>query len=393
MRNNVAVSLWVNDDYVTSRLSAIEITQEDGLHEVAKIDVLYTVKQGLLAQVTTTSDLQDRWAEESRVRLEYGAHSLLSEFFGYVIGSAIIPTEQPVRQSSAATTYCVRYTCLGMSYPMQNQKYREWRNQSYSSIARAIAKEHGLHAAVDLATTQIPYRMQNGQSDFRFLADLADEIGYRFVVHQGVLYFRNVFDAFLDAQKGIVPSFYQNNTPGNRGPLREFRLTQGTTLPTGGRLTSQQAHVIANGTVVPVTATRSTGSGIAAKFTQVVADRAFTGYGQATARVVGAANTNAQWVTADLVVDGDSRVFPGSVVNIFGTSLPTGTSGLWMVRKAVHRIHMGANPTTTTYFCDLSVGRDDVDTLTHYPAALTSKTSQPVTVYSTNNQWFSVGAS
>ena len=73
---------------------------------------------------------------------------------------------------------------------MQGRKSVVFRQKKYSDIARAIASELGLDLGpIKDSRDVVPYVLQAGMTDWEFLNDLADEIGFQVAVTDGLFTF------------------------------------------------------------------------------------------------------------------------------------------------------------------------------------------------------------
>ncbi|NUM74040.1 phage late control D family protein [candidate division KSB1 bacterium] len=77
----------------------------------------------------------------------------------------------------------------------RGDKFRSWKERPDSAVAVEIAESHGLSPdGVQLTGTIHPKIMQNGESDFKFLKQRAQENGFEMFVHLRSFFFRKPKD-------------------------------------------------------------------------------------------------------------------------------------------------------------------------------------------------------
>jgi phage protein D len=73
-----------------------------------------------------------------------------------------------------------------------------YTNTTDSAVVSYLAGKAGIQAAVSAPATKYPYLLQNNQSDYSFLLERADRLGYEVLIDDGKLYFR-------ESQEGKAP--------------------------------------------------------------------------------------------------------------------------------------------------------------------------------------------
>lgn len=260
-------------------------------------------------------------------------------WYGYVHHGGVVTTTYGQRNA------VVRYTLIGTSLPLNDEKTRSWKNVTRSSIVRQIAKEHRLRTLMSVHRTVIPYYAQSG-SDWRVLKDMADQTGYRLWVDGSTVRFVDAKLLLEGVSVSETPTFSQSVTPGVLNTLHQFESKIGTMVPrAGGTAANQVVNGIdvRNKTIIKATSTTSTqNSGSPAGSTPVL-HKVNTGirvsqYGQAS-ELVSSASINTQgWLTATAVVTGSPSLEPGSIIDIEGNRIPADQHGLWLVTKATQRV-------------------------------------------------------
>lgn len=256
----------------------------------------------------------------------------------------------------------VVYTLTGTSMLMQTRRNRTWRDTSPSAIARTVGTEYNLQPRVDGSSVRLGQQMQS-MSDWQFLCDVSDQIGYRAYVDGTQLWFVDR-ETVMPAADGSVPLFRMTKSPGAQDTLREFSAVLGDTDPAGG-VRARYRAVAYNRTSRVLTPASYSQSRTTLHGRQVsaVLDRQYDGRPTASYTQAGrllAAESDWLWVEARAVTNGDPRLRPGTLVELQGDAIGENNLGLWMVRSAVHKISVNLlYPQKTTYTTTLVLGRND----------------------------------
>ena len=346
-------------------LSGAEIYQAENAHQVVELTVNHTYNPSFPTQQWRTP-AGSVWPENTPVWLRYGWYADdTADWYGYVASSRVLASEKDPRFGHAVQVPVV-YTLVGASMPMQSRRNKTWRSTTASAVARNIASSYNLQARVDPAAVVFEQSAQ-AASDWQYLYDLADRIGYRMYCDNTAFWFvdrRTV----MQTPDGSVPVFWQRKAPGAIDSLREFSGVVGDTDPAGG-LRAQYETVALNRatntlTQATYTQTRTTAQGedIAPLLTNQYSERPTPSYAQAE-RSLGA-QADWLWVEASAVTNGDPRLKPGSLVELRGAGIGDANEGLWMVRSAIHSLCMNhLYPQKSTYTSTLVVGRNNARSL------------------------------
>ncbi|MFD9815125.1 phage late control D family protein [Streptomyces sp. NPDC059080] len=338
-------------------LSSVELYQAEQAHQVAELTVMHTYNPAMPSQ-----QWRSVWAENTPVHLQYGWYADDSaDWYGYVASSRVLASETDPRYGYAVQIPVV-YTLMGTSMLMQTRRNRTWRDTTPSAIARSVASEQRLQPRVDGSSARFAQQMQ-AMSDWQFLCDLSDQIGYRVYVDGTVLWFVDR-ETVMPASDGTVPVFTMTKAPGTQDNLREFSAVLGDTDPAGGIRARYQAVAYNRTSRVLTPAsysqTRTTlqGRQVSAVLDRQYDDRPAASYNQA-GRLL-AAESDWLWVEARAVVDGDPRLRPGTLVDLHGDAIGESNLGPWMVRSAAHKISVNQlYPQKTAYTTTLVLGRSD----------------------------------
>lgn len=349
---------------------SVDIVQEIGSHSVALLRVQYigvTNTQG-------TQGIRGSWqfiSEGTPIAVNYGMKpGYLAQFLGYVASYQILKNATDKGHSNLIMS-TVEYTVVGTSYNMQSTKNRTWKNTSPSAIASQIAVENGFRGVIHPYVSAIDYRLQN-TSDFRFLAQLAGEIGYHFYVDNTDLYFINPKVILNQNNIRQSPTFWMFNTPGMWDTIRSFKPIVGTITPDGGIVANRFVTGLNPTTKKFITAsnqpelfTSPKAQAQSATISQYFRDAPAESLYEANQKAQAYADRNLYWLTAECELRGDFRVKPNATVEMAGRALTEADMGTWLVKSVTHSLTMPA-PTgaiwDATYTMCATLVRDQVYT-------------------------------
>ncbi|MFH9606853.1 hypothetical protein [Streptomyces sp. NPDC017448] len=359
-----------------SMVLSLDVHREDGMHEWAQITVRYFLSDSFRVVV---SGLPPSlwWAENTAVRILYGPTPGISrEFVGYVVSPELLLTSgQP--HFAGGQTIDVRYTLLGATKHMQSARQRTWRTCTAAYMARQIGQEAGMAVLAPDHARLFGVRQQALQSDFSFLQNRAEEIGWRLAMSGTLL-------TLTDPRQPLEryePRFEQHQMPGRQDTMTAFQAVSGETDPSG----SVRAHHTSMGlspagqiSAAAYSAPRwdlVSSETVPAQVSRFDTKQVVQSYTDAASVVQAAASRDLWWVRGSATVDGDVRLGPGCVVQLGGAALTRQYQGRWMVLSAHHRITVNhVDRTRSTFHTDVELGRDQPTSLTTLPTA-----SLPVT--------------
>lgn len=401
MKASPFFSVEVSGRALNQYASDLQLIQETDKHTIALLDVQY---RGLGASNGNTK-ATNRWTyikENTPVRITYGMYpNYTEEYLGYVASYKIVKTTTDRVFASIITTR-VQYTIVGASMPMQSSVNTAWKHISPSAIASRIAVKNGLRAIIHPYRAVYDYRLQNA-SDFQFLCELANEIGYRFYVDNTDMYFLDPNIVMSQNTLRNIPQFWAFNTPGVKDTLESFTPSVGTTTsetlvarrsvtginPLTGRVidANQQYALYEAFTSIPR-------APMLAKYeTAYPVDS----YAEAVQRLDASTLRNQYWSTAEASVIGDYRVKPNKLVEFVGQGVPEDNAGLWLVKKATHKLFMppkSGNVAAGKYHIDMKVLRNQSYTITYSSPNVLSPVTDKIAPKLVNGVWKStnVGA-
>lgn len=374
----------------------VEIIQTMNAHSIAFLDVVY-----IGANIGTTISRSDhKWAyikEQTPIQIVYGQKpNFMNAFVGYVSSYELIRVGTDTA-SNGLTTSTVRYTITGASQVMQSTSNTAWKHTSPSTIAGTIANKNGMRGIIHTYQSAIDYRLQNS-SDFKFLAQLADEIGYRFYVDNTDLYFINPTQILNRNNARFIPQFWSHNQPGLYDTIRSFRPVVGTITPDGGIVANRNVVGLnpTTGKLVQATASANAvtqaGNQIADYITKYYNSAPAESYYEAQQKVNADALRNLYWNTATATLRGDARVHPNGLINVMGAALSPDEVGVWLVSQAKHCLKKqppGGNQDANTYTTDATLIRDHIYTANTSQLSALQDLTRSVPAKMVGNKWIS----
>ncbi|MCZ0981860.1 hypothetical protein O1L60_31110 [Streptomyces diastatochromogenes] len=335
------------------------ISQGESLHEIAQITVLHEVQRGSSSASGWSLDVTGALPEGTAVALRFGDTLRSETFYGYVTSVAVQEaTHQPLAPSVRVP---VVYTCVGPTHHMQSQVHRLWPSSTASYVARSVISGAGLRAQVQQSSRRFENLPQQA-SDFVFLRALADEVGYRLIAAGTTVAVTDPLVSLREAGEDR-PAFRYSKALTDT--VKTWKSTAGQLDPLGGRRTRREGFSFnpATKALIRVVAADTQDSTV----TQY-SSRPFASQAEAADVLAAEARRDRLWVHAEATVRGDSRLCPGTEMDVDGSSLGPDDSGLWMVRSTMHRISVMPNrPEAGVFWTDVTLGRNRVGGLDFIP--------------------------
>ncbi|WP_063728973.1 hypothetical protein [Streptomyces sp. RTd22] len=333
------------------------ISQGESLHEVAQITVIHEVQRGS-SMSGWSLDAAGVMPEGTPVALSFGDSVNAALYYGYVTSVSVKGSD--FHQSATSSVQVpVVYTCIGPTYHMQSQVNRLWSSATASYIARTITRSAGLRPQVQQGSRLFETIPQRATSDFTFLRDLADEVGYRMTPRGTTIAFTDPLVSLRETGEDL-PAFQYARHRGDT--VKTWKSTAGQLDPLGGMRTRREGYSFnsATGALVRVVAEGTQDATV----TQYSTGRPFTTQAEASEILAAEVRRERLWVHAEATVLGDARVRPGTELEVAGSALGPNDSGLWMVRSTTHRISVTPNqPASGVYWTDTTLGRNRIDGL------------------------------
>lgn len=370
--------------YQGQPITDVQLVQGYGSHDMVYVRIEYPPQQAaLMSQLNI-------WGDDTPVAVQWGRVPDVNTWYGYVNHHEINSAAD-----SGTNVMQVTYVLTGTSLAMNSATTTMYQNESITSLARRTAAKYGLRSVTTPTRFSLKYEAATGESDFQFLKRLAHKTGMRFWVSSGTLYMVDPVVIFQGAGQNAVPTFLQNKVIGTADTCRNFRYSKGRNVP---------GSVQANRTVYGIDATTgqefsATASSPGTTRAAVSTFYATQSYADAYARMVGWQNLSQFWITATADLYGNTSVYPGKLIAIFGNALPDGSAGYWLVSKVTHSITLNqVGPANTNQFLSSAtlIRNKEAITGSAVPATLSQASTAPVMPEFTkmnlnqNGQWVSV---
>lgn len=259
--------------------------------------------------------------------------------------------------------------CFGTSYKMKSTVSRIWENVTIADIATTLADKYKFSVSVPSNPYRFPRLSQSGKSDWQFLADACERLGYEILAEGTHIHIWDAFDALSRAISYSVLLTIRGSrgdASPQPGQILSFEGRIGAVTPDGAR-TPDTIHMLdKSGQLVSVSNKESFDSsglatGLKSQFTNVLTVNADS-FDTANRLVTGALRKKFS-TTAKVEVVSDPSIRPGGVVNI--SEYNTEFDGFWYVQSVKHEMTQSVMRTF------LELGRDSLGT-----TATTIKTAQ-----------------
>lgn len=338
---------------------------EENMHSLAELTVRHFIPRNAPIQAWQYPD-GITWDEQTPVHFRYRMFTgdVVGDFYGYVMSQQIVNAGSDFRYNQM-TDITAKYTIIGMTFFMQDQQDKLWKQCTPSSIARDIASKYGMRAVTEPLGIYFQDQMQSSQSDWKFLADtIAQRISARLALDGASTLYFTEYTTPIPSVNGSWPVFSMSKKAGALDTLRSFTGTTGDTDPLGGYRLNQIAH--ATSSSMPQAVYIPSRDADTTKPIKTFTKRytLWPGSSYAETERYLKADSEPLWMFAQATTDGDPRLKVGALVEFQGDGVGADYQGKWIVRSAIHRLHQAiGNPTLNTYTCDLEVGRNQPNRL------------------------------
>lgn len=279
----------------------------------------------------------------------------LATWHGYVHHSALDTASQ--RRPGNVE---VGLVMVGTGHLLTDQTKQTWQNVTDSSIARQIARKHGLSSVVHKTTRVHRWLYQDGMSDMAFLTDRAASSGRKFWVENGTLYFVDVA-AYAAGRAVFTPTFDDHKDPAKLFDTVKFTATVGGDMPQQGRQYQRAIYGVDHKTGRFIQSknadtTRARGA--------VLSHARADSYPDLQYQLGGHTTSTSEWVGATATVIGSTRLAPGQPIVMTGRVVPKDLRGTWMVVGADHllRSYGTTGVGNSTFMTRLDLARNARDT-------------------------------
>ena len=263
------------------------------------------------------------------------------DFYGYI--GFLEPHSETnnglVNQSPFQIT---RMYCFGASYIMKSKKSKAWENVTISDIAKTIADTYKFSVSVPKDLYRFPRLVQSSKSDWEFLKETCNTLGYSINARGTHLHIWDPFQAMNQrisyAMLKTIAGLSGNVSP-NVGQVLNFDATIGNVSTTGER-TPETLHILDKNNVVLSVGgdlnkeISGLGTPLESPFTDTLSKNADS-YEMANKFVMGSLR-NKFSMSATVQITGNPTIKPGGIVKL--DKYNTDFDGFWYVRSARHEI-------------------------------------------------------
>lgn len=268
-------------------------------------------------------------------------------------------------RSSDVSSQNTRYTLIGTSLPMNEERTRSWKNMTRSGIAREVGRTHRLRTLVQRDKEVLPFIAQAGVSDMALLQQMAKDAGYRLWVDGSTLRFIDPDTLLTGVRTLDIRTFNKGGGPGTRDGIISWSTKAGSMVPrSGGSAGAQTVYGLdrRTGTVVGVSSDRTPSN--LPSLTKVDTTSVVTGPAQAMARATANSKNARAWATAKAIVVCTPDIKPGDVIEVSGDRIKPYERGLWLVTGVSHRVLNDQSAPGFEYLTTLDLERNDIYTPT-----------------------------
>lgn len=342
--NSPDVSVILSDvsvDYAT--IQSLTVDVHENMHDMATITFSGFLTKGITDYVGVP------------VYISIGVNeSRVIEFYGYVSYiEPVMETRKGLINNSPVQTAVL--TCMGASFDMSTDKYKVWENVTLANIVEKIATNYGYSFAVPDDRFVWKRLLQNQKSDWQFLKDTCNSIGYYMTTSGTHIHVYDPYKA-IARQLPYVDLLTVRGAYGDLkyspGRIMEFRGLFGDVTLDGAVSKYNYVGIDSSGTVVQASTSDD-------DFTQLgeLVERRYTNEVATNVTSIEMLNKLAKASTkqnypynATAVVTGVPDPVPGSVVKI--DNYDSYFDGYWLVRGAKHTV------TRSNYLTELTLSTD-----------------------------------
>ncbi|WP_020142233.1 phage late control D family protein [Terracoccus sp. 273MFTsu3.1] len=344
MTTERSVSVYFNGVRSTSPVVRYETHAAFGKHSVNVLDL-------------RTGSARIAFPEWTPVVVDLRVGATMDRWYGYVHHYG----EVDDTRASDVSNQNTRYTLIGTSLPLNEQRTRSWKNMTRSGVVREVARAHKFRTMVQRDGEILPFIAQAGNSDMALLQQMADESGYRLWVDGSTLRFIDPDTLLTGVRTLDIRSFNKGGGPGTPDGIISWSTKAGSMVPRAtGSAGAQSVYGLdrRTGTVVGA-AVDQTPSGLPS-LTKIDTNSVVTGTGQAVSRASANSKKARAWVTAKAIVVCSPGVKPGDVIEVAGDRIKPYERGLWLVTGVSHRVLNDGSAAGFEYLTTLDLERDGI---------------------------------
>lgn len=327
----------------------VTLTQKQKRHDVMVLDYFGTsLKNARLLK--TGIPVKFSWKQGSRKM----------EWLGYVSSVS--------RKSGAQKSKPMKVYCVGSSFVLKQRKTKTYRNKTIPEVAAKIAKQNKLKFIGENHSRRFPQLTISGHTQWEWLHEQANRIGYAMYVQGTNLVFRPI-DKLIDEFSSDAPMYQMWDPSVPRQGAQVDRTLDSITVMVGENIEGSGSDRSSKqvGGVNPVTSKSftakksptSTGSKVrkttsATLFDDFNSEQVANTKLDAKEAAEGAAHLARFNLPAQATGQGDPRVHPYKVVYVEGTGEQT--DGFWLVNESTHKFSYSG-----TYSIELSISIDGTE--------------------------------
>ncbi|WP_188187613.1 phage late control D family protein [Nonomuraea sp. SYSU D8015] len=275
------------------------------------------------------------YKENSLVEVKWGWEpDDLHTFYGYIHHADYI-SESPIRKQNVQ----VDYVLVGNGQALSVTRTKDWRNMTDSAIAKEIARKHGLSFVAHRTKRVHTYVYQDRKTDYAFLQERAAASGRRCWVDNGVLYFVDPA-AWAAARKATAPEFEIHKSGNKWYHIDQFRAFVGDDMPDPtGRKIEHAAYGVDFKSERMIFNTQ----GDSKARQEVITDTRLDSQGELDFTLDGAQVTTQDYLTAQGMLKGSTRLQPGQPIKLKGDAMAERLKGDWVITATTHTLRAPIN--------------------------------------------------
>lgn len=278
------------------------------------------------------------WPDNTPISVVWGQSPDLNTWYGYVNHHTV-----STNADSGTRLTQITYTCIGTSAVLNSAVTTKWESVTPTYILKSIAAANGFRSVTNPSSWLLDYEQQ-AETDFQFLNRMANKTGMRFWCSGGTAYMISPTTSLEGGGQNAVPVFYTDKSLNYQDTCRDLTYMQGTNLPG-----SVQANRVLYGidSTTGQTFSASTPPVSSTNRVAIKTTTPTTSYSDASNRVNSWAALSQFWIGAQATLYGNTHLYPGKVVQLTGTSLPSNAAGYWLITSVTH--NMSASGTASNY--------------------------------------------
>lgn len=294
------------------------------------------------------------------IKFSWKQGSRKMEWLGYV--------SSVERKSGTQKAKPMKVYCHGASFVLKQRKTKTYKNKTIPEVAAKLAKQNKLKFVGDTHSRRFAQLTISGQTQWQWLHEQANKIGFAMYVQGTTLYFKSL-DNLLDKQSLDAPIFqmWDPNIPVSLNQLD--RTLDYLEVMTGENIEDDYPNRTKKqvGGVNPVTgksftakkSPKDSGKGIrktlsAALFDEFSSEQVANTKNDAKTASQGAAELARFNLPAKAYGQGDPRVKPYQLVYVEGSGQET--DGHWVVRQVTHKFSFIGN-----YSVEMTIATDGTE--------------------------------